>query len=469
MTENKRETPRRILLIEDDGYCRFFIKDILNMRDLRMETAARDSKVFETASSNDFDGIVLSFRGIVQNDLSMVGILHEDNPFSPIIAVGERTQVDFALDALRAGAFDYLIRPFQNAARIETALRSAFLKSDDLRQSSGVLDGKAPAHGMVGKSKVIQEILKKCGQIAPLNVNVLINGESGTGKELIARAVHTESNRKAGPFLAVNCGAIPEGLVESIFFGHERGAFTGAVQSHAGIMEKADGGTVFLDEIGELSQKGQVTLLRFIEDREFTRVGGVKTQTSDVRIIAATNRNLEDEMARNRFREDLFYRLNVVSFNAPALRERPEDIVPLADFFLKRFCLENSIRVLNISSRAANILVKYNWPGNVRELENLVEGLAATLPMDRDVITSEDVWGYSAKIRKSHAPVDPLNESSLQELTYKDAQIAFEKGYLKSLLMKFDGNVAKAARHADIHTVTLHRKLKKLHLGSYAR
>ncbi|MBT3258063.1 MAG: sigma-54-dependent Fis family transcriptional regulator, partial [Deltaproteobacteria bacterium] len=281
MKNNQGSFPR-LLLVEDDGYCRFFLRDILSLPDIEIETAGRDSKIFEKASQHDFDAIMLSFRGIIQNDLSIVQSLHEDNPYAPLIAVAERMDVDFALDVLRAGAFDYLVRPFQNAARVESALKNAFLESDNLRKGADLADTKVVDHGMVGKSRVVLEILKKCRQIAPLNVNVLISGESGTGKELIALAVHAESHRKQGPFLAVNCGAIPDGLIESIFFGHEKGAFTGAVQSHAGIMEKADGGTVFLDEIGELSSKGQVTLLRFMEDREFIKVGGVKTHTSDV-------------------------------------------------------------------------------------------------------------------------------------------------------------------------------------------
>ncbi len=468
MVENSRGSSPRLLMVEDDGYCLFFLKDLLNLRHIEIETAGRDSKIFEKASQNDFDAIMLSFRGIIQNDLSIVQSLHEDNPYAPLIAVAERVDVDFALDVLRAGAFDYLVRPFQNAARVESALKNAFLESDSLRKAADLGDTKVVDHGMVGKSRVVLEILKKCRQIAPLNVNVLISGESGTGKELIARAVHAESHRKSGPFLAVNCGAIPDGLIESIFFGHEKGAFTGAVQSHAGIMEKGDGGTVFLDEIGELSSKGQVTLLRFMEDREFMKVGGVKAHTSDVRIIAATNRNLEEEIDLNEFRTDLYYRLNVVNFKAPTLRHRPDDIVPLANFFLRRFCFKNNLRHLRFSTRAAGLLVKYPWPGNVRELENLVEGLAATLPMDRNIIVSEDVLGYSGKIQKSLGAADSLTNESLHKQTYKEAQEIFEKMYLTDLLKTFEGNVAKAARHAQLHPVTLHRKLKKLRLGNYS-
>ena len=467
MRSNETAPSHRLLIAEDDGYCYFFLKDIMDLPGLDIQRAARDSEVFESASRDQFDAILLSFRGMIRNDLSMVRILHEDNPYAPIVAVAERGEVDFALTVLREGAFDYLIRPFQNAARVESAIINALRESERLRKAADLGDTQIVAHGMVGKSRVISEILKKCAQIAPLNVNVLISGESGTGKELIARAIHGESQRNKAPFVPVNCGAIPDGLMESIFFGHEKGAFTGAVQSHTGIMEKGDGGTVFLDEIGELSPKGQVTLLRFMEDRQFTKVGGVKIHTADVRIIAATNRDLEKGIDKNEFRTDLFYRLNVVNFKAPPLRHRTEDIVPLADHFLKRFCLVNDLRPINISSQAAGVLVKYPWPGNVRELENLMEGLAAVLPLDRNVITSEDVLSYSGKIRKSVGASDSSRTASLHEKSYKEAQRDFEKQYFKDILAASNGNVSQAARQAGIHPVTLHRKLKTLRLGNY--
>jgi len=463
MSSDSRGSSPSLLLVEDDGYCQFFIKNVLQASDIRIETAERDSSLTDVAAANDFDAVVLSFRGISRNDLSMVNILHEDNPKSPVIAVSERAEVDFALEVLRAGAFDYLTRPFRNAARVQTALSNAFLESKRLRHAADPVEGKRMEHGMVGRSKLVLDILRRCRQIGPLNVNVLINGESGTGKELIARAIHAESGRRTAPFQAVNCGAIPEGLVESIFFGHEKGAFTGAVHSHAGIMEKADGGTVFLDEVGELSPKGQVALLRFMEDREFIRVGGTRARTSDVRIIAATNRNLEGDVEKSTFRADLYYRLNVVHFIAPSLRHRPEDILPLADFFLKRFCLRNNLRPIKISARAANVLAQYSWPGNVRELENLMEGLAATLPPNRGTLAAEDILEYSGKIKIGLAAPDPRGHP-LHEKTFKEAQAAFEIQYLQGLLKKFKGNVARAARHADIHPVTLHRKLKKFQL-----
>lgn len=452
--------------MEDDGYCLFFLKDILHLQSTEITTVERGSKVFETASLGDFHTIMVNLETLSQKDLSVVTALHEDNQLSPLIAVSERSDVDFALEALRAGAFDYLTKPFNNASRVEKALNNAFLKSDRLRETVDLIDTDLATHGMVGNSRLLKGILGTIQQIAPLNVNVLITGESGTGKELIARAIHAQSNRKKNSFFAVNCGALPEGLVESIFFGHEKGAFTGATQAHMGFMEKAESGTVLLDEVSELSPRGQVALLRFLENREFVRVGGTKTQTSDVRIVAATNRNLEHEVDQGNFREDLYYRLNVVQLTSPALRYRPEDIVPLAGYFLKRFCLKNDLKPLELSGQVASLLERYRWPGNVREVENLMERVAATIPSGRSVVSSEIILRYSEKIRKALTPARKIASEPLEEQTYREAFENFEKRYLTDLLKRHGGNVAKAARHAGIHPVTLHRKLKKFQSSS---
>lgn len=464
MPQKKTKSHRRLLIVNDDGYCLFFLKDVLDFEDLEIQLAESDSNLFDIAVSVDFDAIMLNLQHAHQKDLSIVKMLNEDKRHTPMITVSERSEVDFAIDFLRAGAFDFLARPFNNASRVETALKNAFKHRDSMRSNTHTLNTELLNHGIVSKSKLVLDILTKIQQIGHLNVNVLITGESGTGKELIARAVHAESNRNDAPFFAVNCGALPEGLVESIFFGHEKGAFTGATQPHAGFMEKGDSGTVFLDEVGELSPKAQVSLLRFLENREFVKVGGIRTQTADVRIIAATNRNLEQEVDQKRFRTDLYYRLSVVHFSCPPLRQRPEDIVHLADYFLKRFCQNNNLRALKISSQAANLLLKYTWPGNVRELGNLIEGVAAVLPKNKSIIASEDIMQYSVKIREYLSMADRENIVDFKKQSHKSALNDFEKKYIASLLKQYDGNVAKAARHAAIHEVTLHRKIKKFRL-----
>lgn len=462
MTEmDAPEKERNVLLIEDNGYCSFFLTQVLRLDHVRLAFAEKGFGAFESAADTALDAIIINFQDWAEQELVSVRTLRKYNAVTPIIAVCERPDVDFALEVVHAGAFDYLSRPFNNAARVEKALRNAFVQSDALRKQVDHGRDEGVKYGMIGKSKLLEELQKTIRQIGPLQVNVLVHGESGTGKELIARAIHMESDRQSFPFVAVNCGAVPETLFESIFFGHEKGAFTGATRTHAGFLEKAQGGTLFLDEVGELTPKGQVVLLRFLEDQEFFRVGGTTTRKADVRIIAATNRNLDQVVDQHQFRADLYYRLNVVHLRAPSLRQRPEDILPLADHFLTRFCLKNRLNPIKLTYQAANLLEKYSWPGNVRELENLMEGLAATLPSVQNVITRKAILQYSEKIAGTLSrKADPYDALAADQ-TYKEAMDAFEARYFQLLLEKHNGNVAQAARHAGIHPVTLHRKLRR--------
>jgi DNA-binding NtrC family response regulator len=393
-----------------------------------------------------------------------VNLIHEYDEHVPIIVVSERKDVDFAIEVLRSGAFDYLPKPFNNIARVEKAVYGALSYRESARQAADLAEKELASHGLIGESKRLKDLLCVVKQIGPLAVNVLISGESGTGKELIARAIHAQSTKKSGPFLAVNCGALPEGLIESLFFGHEKGAFTGAVQAHSGFVESVREGTLFLDEVGELSPRAQVVLLRFLQEHEFLRVGGSRTFTSDARIIASTNRNLEEDVEQNRFRADLYFRLNVVHLKVPPLRDRPEDLVLLANHFLRRFCLLNGLPEPKLSPQAAGLLERYDWPGNVRELENLVNGLMAVLPARKQNITAKDILDYSEKIRRGKVESRGPGLESIADRSYKQAKSEFEKAYLKALLEKHQGNVAKAARTAGIHPVTFHRKLRELGL-----
>jgi DNA-binding NtrC family response regulator len=481
---------RNLLLVEDDGYCSYFITKVLQLPRMNMTCVEKSSNALEAAADTTLDAIFINFQDRAEQELISVRTLSDYNSVTPIIAVCDQEEVDFALDVIHAGAFDYLVRPFNNAARVEKALKDAFACCDERRKTAETASKEGVKYGMIGKSRLLLDLQKMLKQIAPLQVNVLIYGESGTGKELIARAIHLESDRKSGPFVAVNCGAVPETLFESIFFGHEKGAFTGATRRHTGFLEEAQDGTLFLDEVGELSAKGQVALLRFLESQEFVRVGGASTQKADVHIIAATNRNLEQAVDQQRFRADLFFRLNVIQIRAPALRQRPEDILPLAEYFLTRFCLKNRLTPMQISSQAVNLLEQYDWPGNIRELENLMEGLAATLPPGQNVITQKEIFEYSSKIFAALAPktrnsgplptdfgskdrefgsvpksFNPASiktaKPSLVDKNHREAMEDFEARYFQAILEMHGGNVAQAARHAGIHPVTLHRKLRK--------
>ena len=291
------------------------------------------------------------------------------NPAVPVVLMTAYSAVESAVEAMKSGAVDYLIKPLDF-----DQLKSTLFKT--LEHSEAVRSGErfpVPVEGIVGNSPAVRRMLEMIHTVAPSEATVLINGKSGTGKELVARAIHNQSQRKDGPWVAVNCAALTESLLESELFGHEKGAFTGADKRRDGRFLQADGGTLFLDEIGEISLLMQVKLLRAIQQREIQRVGGDATLKVDVRIVAATNRNLLDEVAAGRFREDLYYRLNVVSIQVPSLQERSEDIPLLAEHFLKVFGERNRKDVKGFTPKAMDMLIKYPWPGNVRELENAVE------------------------------------------------------------------------------------------------
>ncbi len=326
---------------------------------------------------------------------------------------------------------------------------------------------------IIGKSKKLLQALKIVEKVAPTNSNILVTGESGTGKELIVRAIHAKSKRAEKPFVPINCGAIPKELLEAELFGHEKGAFTHAIRSRPGRFELANGGTVFLDEIGELDIYLQVKLLRVLQEKEFERIGSNKTIKIDVRFIAATNKDLEEEVKKGNFREDLFYRLNVVNIYIPPLRERREDILLLANHFLKRFCLENNRKVLKFTKKVEEVLINYSWPGNVRELENLMERFS--ILCDSDVVTLEDI---PPKILDSmEIPTENISKRSadyprdfvlptietLQELglTLREFLEYVENSLLKEALEKSGGVKNKAAKLLGIKRTTLIEKLKK--------
>jgi len=462
MSKKTSRNTKTVLVIEEDGYCNFFLTEILKLENVEIDTVTSNTLAYEKVQERNFDAIILSLENCSQKDLAPIRFLKDINDQAPLIVVSERSDVDFAVDVLRAGAFDFLTRPFNNIARVEVALQRAFDKRDSLLQAADLVHSELTSYGLLSKNEKFKEFTEIIHQIAPLDVNVLITGESGTGKELVARAIHAQSNRKEGPFVPVNCGALPEGLVESLLFGHQKGAFTGAVSSQPGYVEKAHEGTLFLDEVGELSPKTQVALLRFIQEHAFMRVGGNNLIVSDARIIASTNRNLETEVAQKRFREDLYYRLNVVHLKVPPLRERRDDILYLADYFGTRFCVKNDLPLRKFQPEAASLLEEYAWPGNVREVENFMEGLMATLPNTKRSITAQDVLKYSEPIRKPRLKKNQIDLEELSCQTHKQAMAKLEMLYLNALLEKHQGNVAKAARASGIHPITLHRKLKKL-------
>jgi two-component system NtrC family response regulator len=390
----------------------------------------------------------LSLNTEIPGDLGGLRLVERfltEEPSTRVIVVTGNDDEHNAIDAVRLGAFDYYSKPIhleEIKVMIQRALNIHQLHQR-LSQSYGQTDGGF--QGIIGQSKSMQEIFKFIRRIAPSDISVLITGESGTGKEMVAKAIHQQSSRNDNPFVALNCGAIPENLLESELFGYEKGAFTGAYAQKRGKFEVAHTGTLFLDEIGELAQALQVKLLRFLQDRKIERVGGHQSLEVDVRIIAATNRDLKKDMENHIFREDLYYRLKVVPLDIPPLRKRREDIIPLARYFLNKYCQEHRKPLVTLSSEAENSLLMQPWPGNVRELENL---LSRAVVLTNHSVLSPNDFGFGI-------------DSVVSEVNLKFAKKAIEIDFVKKALSKNKGIVSRAARELGISRVNLYDLIEK--------
>jgi DNA-binding NtrC family response regulator len=365
----------RILIVDDEVNARTALAELLRDEGYSVETAADGFKALPKLEEHEPDLVVTDLKMPGIDGLELMRKVTARNPDCVVVVMTAFGAVDSAVKAMREGAADYLIKPVNVEELVLVIQRE--LERKRLRAETGQLKERLSARhrisNMVGSSPVMQQVFDIVQQVAPSRASVLITGESGTGKELIAAAIHEHSPRAKKPFVKLHCAALAETLLESELFGHERGAFTGAVARREGRFEQADGGTLFLDEIGEISQATQVKLLRFLQEHEFERVGGNQTVKVDVRIVAATNRNLLERVRQGHFREDLYYRLNVVSVEMPPLRARPSDVPLLASYFLDRFAKENGKTIAQLSDAALERLTHYGWPGNVRELENAVE------------------------------------------------------------------------------------------------
>jgi len=397
------------------------------------------------------DAYLLDVRLPDGNGIDLLLALRRTDNQAPVIMISGHGTIADAVAATRAGAFDFLEKPLSRdrlLLALKNALEQAALQQENARLRE--LVGEAPR--MIGASPAFQRVLAQADQVARSDARVLLTGESGTGKELIATHLHRQSPFAAGPFIKVNCAAIPVELLESELFGHEKGAFTGAAASRRGKFELADGGTIFLDEVSDLHEASQAKLLRVLQEGEFQRVGGEETLHVVVRIISATNRDLAALVERKKFREDLFYRLSVVPIRMPPLRERPEDIRPLAEYFLEEFCRRNNFRPKHIEPEALAVLRNYRWPGNVRELRNLIERIAILAPADG--ITAESI---PLEIR---LPRDNGLPTSL-EATRDQA----ERDLLRQALERAGGNVSAAARALGIERTRLHKRIRALGLA----
>jgi DNA-binding NtrC family response regulator len=445
------KTHWQILVVDDEEVMCESLAAWLREDGYLVDTAASGAEALEKAKARDYAiyFVDLKMPGGMDGIETMMQI-RRMHPEASIIIITAYATVDTAITAMKEGAQEYIVKPC-NPEEI-SLLVSRIIKVKNLQRENTILRKKLSrqysVHDVVSKNSRMHDILKLAGEIASLRSTVLIQGESGTGKEMVARAIHNSGDRASRPFVAVSCAALAETLLESELFGHEKGAFTGASQQKQGKFELADGGTIFLDEIGDISPKLQVDLLRVLQERSFYRVGGSEEVRVDVRVIAATHVNLQEAVAGGKFREDLFYRLNVIEIRIPPLRERREDIPLLAAHFLERLSHELGKDVGEISEGALRILMDYNWPGNVRELENAIE--RAIVTSRGKILTEEDV-GFLAQNGTARTWKIPAG-ASLQEM---------EKQLIIATLQRTGGNIKESASILGIDRSTLYEKIKK--------
>jgi len=436
----------RILVVDDEAAVRESLNDWLMEDDYEVGLAASGEDAVSMAQEKSWDVILLDLKMPGMDGLETLKRLKKMMPEAEVLMMTAFATIDTAVQAMKEGAFDYLVKPF-DPDEIEMHIKKIVehkelvLENILLRKK---LEEKYQYDEIIGKSGAMQEVFDLITRIAPTDSTVLITGESGTGKELIAQAIHGNSNRCYMPFIAVSCGALPDSLLESELFGYEKGAFTGAEHTKKGRFEMADKGTIFLDEIGDISFKTQVDLLRVLQQKEFRRLGGEEVIKVDVRILAATNRDLQKAIRENRFREDLYYRLNVISIHVPPLRERKEDIPLLAETFIRRYCLEMNKEEVKIAPTALKLLLDYDWPGNVRELENVIERAL--------------VIGQGKEIAANDLPFS--RKELVPEKLPKSLKI-MEQMHIERILEETDWNISRAARELDIDRQTLYNKIEK--------
>jgi DNA-binding NtrC family response regulator len=452
----------RILVIDDEGRNREFLKEFLDVEGFDVETAKDGQEGIEILEKMDFDLVLTDLKMPRADGLAVLEGLRRINPQTVAIVFTGFGSIDTAVKAVKLGAYDYITKPLKMeeiSLVIHRALehRKLSLENEMLRRQ---LKRKYRFDNIVGDSEGMQQVFRLVEKIANTDSTVLIYGESGTGKELIARALHFNSDRRERPLIPVNCGAIPEELLESELFGHEQGAFTGATRTRIGRFELGNGGTIFLDEIGDMSPALQVKILRVLQEHEFERVGGMKTIKVDIRVIAATNKDLEKNVADGKFREDLFYRLNVIPIQLPPLRDRPSDIPLLINHFIQLYNAKNGHNITGVSPEAMELLTSYEWPGNVRELENMIERIV--ILKGDGLIQPGDL---SEKILASDSgTLHPHVRIPENGISFNTAVTEFERELILQALNRTNWVKNKAAKLLNLNRTTLVEKMKKINL-----
>lgn len=455
------ETRRRILIVDDEPSIRDSLK-LLLQNSFEVTTAEDGEAALISVDSSKPDLVLLDVMMPKMDGLTTLKELRSRAYAIPIVMLTGANTVKTAVEAMKCGAVDYISKPFEidelTNLIISTLAVPQTDSSDQEVQPSVIDQAKSTDFGLlVGQSPVMTDMFQKVEQVAERDATILITGESGTGKELIAKRIHELSKRSKGPFIPLHCAAVPESLIESELFGHEKGSFTSAIETRLGQCELANGGTLFLDEIGELSLQVQVKLLRFLQEQEFYRIGRSKPIKVNVRIIAATNRNLEQMVKEKKFRQDLYYRINVIGIDLPPLRDRYEDIPRLMDFFIEKYASRYDSRKLSFTADALDAMVAYGWPGNVRELENVVESLLALSPSDE--VTAEILPRKMTKHDDDDQPRTTIFEGSLK---FDEAERLFETEMILKALKKTNFVQTRAAELLGISRRILKYKMDKL-------
>ena len=445
-----------ILVVDDEKNIRGSLEGILKDEGYRVRGAASGEVVLKQVQQTVPDLVILDVWLPGIDGLQALTELKRIHPELPVIMISGHGTVENAVKATRLGAYDFIEKPL-SLEKTVLAVRNALDRQRLELENRALRQTLEQRYEIVGESPVIHALRAQIQSAAPSHGRVLIRGESGTGKELIARAIHRQSLRADKPFVEVNCAAIPEELIESELFGHEKGAFTGATTKRRGKFELADGGTIFLDEVGDMSLKTQAKVLRVLQEQTFERVGGTEILTVDVRVIAASNKALEEEIQKGSFREDLFYRLNVIPFEILPLRERKEDIPLLATYFLHLFSEEYGKREKNLSPEALDLLLQHPWPGNVRELRNVMERMVIMVP--QDTIQDFDL-APSLRARPGAAAEAPSEPATEWDGTLREAREQFERQYILRRLGETHWNITRTAERLGIERSNLHRKLK---------
>ncbi|MBK8944051.1 MAG: sigma-54-dependent Fis family transcriptional regulator [Ignavibacteriae bacterium] len=442
----------KILIADDEKGIRDSLQMILNEEGFQTTAVSDGLEALEQIKNNEFQLVISDIKMPGMDGIELLEKCSKISPETYFIMMTAYASVETAISALRNGAYDYLLKPVEFDDILNKIKRLLDYKklSDENKFLRQKITAKADFENIIGKSEPMKKVFNIISQVAPTNTNIFISGKSGTGKELVAKAIHFNSKRKDKIFLPINCGAISENLIESELFGHRKGSFTGAVGDKDGLFKVADGGTLFLDEIADLPINLQVKLLRAIEDKEFMPVGGIKPVKTDVRIIAATNQDIYEKTKSGEFREDLYYRLNVVEIKLPTLNERREDIPLLVDHFVEKYCNEMGKPVIGVSNESMKKLINYDWRGGVRELENIIE---------RAIIFSS---GSKIEVNDLADNVNSTVSIGNMPESIKEATLIFEKEHIKRIVKKYENNKEEAAKALDIGLSSLYRKMELL-------